>query len=189
MKNNKTLILINGQARHGKDTLASFLAEEIDKLSPDPEFYSKGIEIMSFALELKKEAYANGWNGEKDKAGRTFLQDWGHKRRAEDIDYWCKKLHEKIPDTKSYIIIPDWRYKNEYYYFTRNSSYRIITLKISRYQDGFLFDNGLTPAQKEHQSEVDLLDFRFDIQVGCESGLENVKKIAKVIARDYVCCS
>ena len=65
------VILISGKARHGKDTLAGMMKEELERKS-------KRVLIAHYA-DLLKFICKNffGWNGEKDDNGRALLQRVG----------------------------------------------------------------------------------------------------------------
>lgn len=172
------VVTINGSARHGKDTLASFLMQHL--ISSNPQLK---VQLLHFADKLKEECLALGWNGEKDEAGRTLLQEYGNAKRQEDINYWVTRVEDQINEDTNIVLIPDFRYPNETTYF-RENGYPTIAVKIERYnEDGTLYDNGLTPEQKNHISEVALRDFNFDIRIACLSGIENVERQAKALAQ------
>jgi hypothetical protein len=61
--NSKLVIIINGSGGVGKDTLCNIVAK-----------YYKVLNVSAID-PIKKIAYENGWNGEKDDASRKFLSD------------------------------------------------------------------------------------------------------------------
>ena len=60
---NKFVIVINGRAEVGKDTLCDFIIEN---------YRAKKISAITPILKI---AYANGWDGKKDAKSRKFLSD------------------------------------------------------------------------------------------------------------------
>lgn len=117
------LIMIGGQARVGKTTLAKWLSEYA---------YNNGYTpvILPFAQALKDEAIARGYSKDsKPEEYRAFCQTLGSEMRSQDPDFWVKKFKDKIkfiydqekkalnedPDTwhEKVIIVDDCRYMNE----------------------------------------------------------------------------
>lgn len=180
-KNLTTILNISGKAQHGKDTLAEILADLL-------RAGGYRVQVIKFADSLKEEAVGeHGWNGEKDKAGRDLLQTLGtYKRENVDIDYWVKKAEEKFKGDLDFILIPDTRYKNEIDYFRGKPGYRVITIRIERWENGELFDNGLTPEQKAHSSEVSLDNYTFDYWLQVNSGHHNLINTAIYLVRSLV---
>lgn len=176
-----TILNISGKAQHGKDTLAEILADLL-------RAGGYRVQVIKFADSLKEEAAReHGWNGEKDKAGRDLLQTLGtYKRENVDIDYWVKKAEEKFKGDLDFILIPDTRYKNEIDYFRGKPGYRVITIRIERWENGELFDNGLTPEQKAHSSEVSLDNYTFDYWLQVNSGHHNLINTAIYLVRSLV---
>ena len=117
------VIMLAGQARVGKTTLANWLAEYL---------YHKGYYpvMLPFAGMLKDEVKAMGYTKESHpKEYRELCQKIGAGKRAEDPDYWVKKFKEKalqIKDedverleanpkgwTEKVLLVDDCRYMNE----------------------------------------------------------------------------
>jgi len=176
------IITVSGKAGHGKDTFAAYLKAAF-------EHRLSSAEIFRFADELKNEAHnILGWNGLKDKEGRTLLQKHGEDRRKQDPYYWCKKLIPYIERSNSdIVIISDARYKNELEFlreeFTPEVS--IYNVKVIRFKDGLIYDNGLTEEQRNHSSETSLDDYLFHIKVKYDEGLENVKELSNQVV-EYI---
>lgn len=145
------VIGLSGKARHGKDTVASYIASNVQGYA---------VRKACFADGVKEVARHQGWNGEKDDAGRTLLQKIGQGKRAEDELYWVKRCWDKIrldssPDVV--WVIPDVRYRNEAQFVQAHGG---VVWRINRVTpDGSPFDNGLTAEQRLHGSEVDLDDY------------------------------
>ena len=103
------IILIGNKARMGKDTFATMLKEELNERAI----------IVHFADVLKFicKSYYN-WDGEKDTTGRTLLQYVGQSTRDNDEHFWtdfiARLIKANLSKNYEYIIIPDWRYIEEY---------------------------------------------------------------------------
>lgn len=140
-----TYISISGQARHGKDTVAQFLKDYLEN-------HYQRVLVLHYADLLKHicSTYL-GWNGEKDEAGRTLLQQVGTDIfRAHDPDYWVKEVTRMVeilyPTQKwDFVILADCRFPNE-----------VLGLHVEVVRPGF--DNGLSPEQKTHASETALAE-------------------------------
>lgn len=149
-------ILCSGLARHGKDLSAEILKEE---------FESRGEKVLvTHYADLLKFICKNflGWNGEKDEAGRTLLQQVGTDViRAKNPDYWVDfigNLVQMLPeDTYSYIIISDVRFPNEINRI-KEMGFSASHVRIFRPD----FENNLTEEQKNHPSETALSNFPTD---------------------------
>jgi len=149
------IIVVAGQAQHGKDTSASILKEELFKKD-------KTSLIIRYGDYLKYVATSYyGWDGLKDIPGRALLQTLGTEvARDNNPDIWVNVLLEfskAFGGSYDYLIIPDFRYPNEYWRWVEEI-YDIFSFWVNRND----FDNGLTEEQKNHRSETSLLDFDFD---------------------------
>ena len=161
------IICISAKAQHGKDTSALILKDIY-------ESRGQKVLITHFADLLKYicKAFFN-WDGNKDEKGRTLLQYIGTDVvGAKNPTYWAEfiagilKLFEHEWD---YVIIPDCRYPVEL--TTLSDKFETYLLRVVRPD----FDNGLTEAQKNHPSEVDMDNYNFDAIVYNKGGLEDLK--------------
>ena len=151
-------ILCSGRARHGKDTSAEIIKENLKKRG-----YSV---LITHYADLLKFICKNffGWNGEKDEAGRTLLQQIGTNCiREKNPDYWVDfiiNLIKMVPDKYDFIIIPDTRFPNE---ITRviDAGFPVTHVHIIRTN----FENELTEEQKNHPSETALDDVEPDFVI------------------------
>jgi hypothetical protein len=162
------VILISGKALHGKDLSASILKEKL-------ESKGKKVLILHFASYLKFLAKElRGWDGVKDEKGRKCLQEIGQQARDSIPTFWVEAVANVIDvfgKEYDYALIPDARHVNEIEFFKRNW-FTPYSLRIVRPD----FDNGLTPEQKSHISEVALDNYKFDCVLfndGDISRLEN----------------
>lgn len=177
------VILISGKARHGKDTTAKFLKDELHKKG-------KSVLIAHFSDLIKYvcKEYFN-WNGKKDNAGRSLLQQIGTDIvREKNPTFWVDYLVSIVSifnEFWDYVIIPDTRFPNEISRF-KEAGIPTIHIRVNRGED---FYNGLTEEQNNHISEIALDNTTPDAWVnnlGTLKDLENFIKetIGKVLTND-----
>jgi hypothetical protein len=116
-------IMIGGQARVGKTTLAKWISEYAYNNKYTPV-------IVPFAAALKEEAAKKGYTKDTNQEEyREFCQTLGSTMRQEDPDYWVKQFRIKIKKLyeeeqaalkadpsiwhEKVIIVDDCRYTNE----------------------------------------------------------------------------
>lgn len=164
--------LLSGKAGVGKSYTANLLNGYLTLKG-----YNQG--IYHFADGVKKTAIFMGWNGNKDQQGRILLQGIGQTGRAYDEYLWVRDTFKRIEDSEEYpydfIIIDDWRFKNEYRFIASNEIlYRPIKIRIEAPARELLIG---TPAYNEI-SEVDLDGFDlFDYIISNdEDGYEHLFK-------------
>lgn len=147
------VITISGKAQAGKDTTARLLKDQLNSKQ-------RSVVILHYADLLKYQATSLfGWNGKKDKNGRTLLQHLGTEIvRKKNPNYWVDYLVGvlKMYDGEwDYALIPDARFPNEIECMKKE--FDCISLRIE--SD---YDNGLTEEQKNHPSETALDNYNFD---------------------------
>jgi hypothetical protein len=165
----KQIFLISGKALSGKDSTANFLFKKL---------IGKSLIIHnSDMLKFIATQYL-GWNGNKDENGRALLQVLGTEKTKLALNkplFWTERVCDIIEILKNdydYFFVPDTRFKSEIYYPQSRFTEHIYSLRVERLN----FDNGLTKKQKEHISETDLDDFKFDYTIKSQSGLDNLEK-------------
>lgn len=180
MKNKKVICLM-GKARHGKDEAASTIKEYY-------EAKGKTCKLISFAGLLKEQALACGWDGKKDEAGRSFLQEfsapvkkyWNKKAELEpekygmfgkDCYYPAKSYLEILDNDADIYIITDMRFKYEAEFFKQREDLESIMVRVLRPN----FNSPLSIEQQNHISEVDLDDFKEDFLILNDSTLFDYK--------------
>ena len=128
---------------------------------------------------------------EKDEKGRTILQDLGMDKRKEDPDYWVKAAMRKVvaiaaesPGTKI-VFVPDTRFTNEAraIKFLGGEIWRIE--RYTEYNTGVRvpYDNGLTPEQKVHPSEIELDNWPFDLTIHSSNMADLFEGVKKALDR------
>ena len=169
---------ISAKARHGKDTAAELIKEQL-------ESRGQRVLITHFADLLKficKQYF--GWDGNKDERGRTLLQHIGTdvvgKRNPA---YWAEfvaGILYMFENEWDYVLIPDCRYPAEV--ATIERTFDTTVLRVER--PGF--DNGLTEAQKNHPSEVDMDNYRFDLILYNDGTLNQFNNKIKQFVTEYL---
>jgi hypothetical protein len=181
MSNKKPkIILISGKAESGKDTVASFICNEIleqDKI--------KSAVIVHYADYLKYicQKYYE-WDGSKSTFGRSLLQNVGAIARKEDPLFWVQtvsRLVSTIFFKEDFIIIPDARFFNEIAHWI-TLDYEVITIRVER--SGH--ENILTEKQRQHSSEVELDNYDFDVYIE-NTDLCSLRENCQKFVEDILC--
>lgn len=179
----KKIILISGKAEHGKTTAANCMKDILEK-------NGYKVTITRYAKYLKEIAadYC-GWNGEKDEAGRTLLQQLGTeviRQKLNKPEFHVGRICEDIEiasDYVDFVIIDDVRYPNEIYYpVAKFGKEKVYIYRVNRLnEDGTPFENSLSEEQRNHLSETALDNFPFDDKVSV-STLDEAEGYARKVA-------
>lgn len=163
------IILFSGFARHGKDQSATFLKELLEQSG-------KTVLIYHFADALKSlcENSYNWIKGDKGPIGRTILQSVGTYYRQNNPQCWVNIARQiALGCPEEYVLIPDCRYKNEALGFL---DFNYKNIRIERPN----FDNGLTPEQKLHISETEMITFsEYDKVIINDGSLDDLREKVK----------
>ena len=153
------VILISGKAQHGKTSTADILEKYMRRAG-------KRVVQINYADYVKFicEKYY-GWDGKKDENGRHILQYVGTDIfRARDENFWVDaviRFARAVRDDFDFMLVADWRFPNEYTCWVENGIRDISRVRV--YRPGY--DNGLTPEQNKHPSEIALDDFPMDYKL------------------------
>lgn len=165
----KLIVLLSGKAEAGKTLASNIIKENLEK-------EGKRVLILSFAGYLKfiaKEYF--GWNGKKDREGRTLLQYLGtNVVRKKNPDFWVKTVYDLIytfEDEFDYFILDDTRFPNEIDYFHKRDPLSYVSVRINRLN----FENSLNEEQRNHLSETGLDSREMDIEIYSSSGRDNLE--------------
>ena len=145
------VIPISGKAGHGKDTLAGFLKEDLERRG-------KKVLVTHYGDLIKYvcKTFFN-WNGLKDQAGRTLLQHVGTEGvRSKSPDYWVRFVCDMLTFFNGewdYVLIPDARFPNEID-MLREKGFDVTHIRITRPEF-----NMLTEEQQKHKTETALDDY------------------------------
>ena len=177
-------ICISGAARHGKDTSAQILKEELENRG-----YSTLVIHYADLLKFICEKFF-GWDGNKDEYGRSLLQHVGTDCvRANDPDYWVDfvaQIVRMFPEEWDYVIVPDTRFPNE---ISRIADAGFPSTHIRITREGF--ENNLTAEQKSHKSETALNNTAPDVWINnttLEALRSEVVKACDLIVKEKIEC-
>ena len=172
------IVGLSGKAESGKDTFAKYATNVVNSCAKYWNLKRIIVKRVGFADALKEESSMHyNWNGVKDEKGRSLLQELGQKRRAEDENYWVKKVFRNMQDEMfsfykenpkpihGVIFITDLRFKNEKEFLSNTKEFselfggtKFVSVRIERSGHS----NRLTEEQRNNISECDLDDEVFD---------------------------
>lgn len=174
----KTIILVSGKKRAGKDTVAQMIVEQLDD--------SYSISRLSFAEPMKYiiastfdvaledlEDYKNFpklypvmvMHSELVKPFelstdmRKILQRFGTEAMKKQFgdDVWSELLYKKIHS--DITVVSDWRFKSELEFLKKQKGVKVITVRVNRVGQ---------VVHDEHISEKDLEDVETDFTLNNE---------------------
>lgn len=164
------VIAISGHARHGKDTVAKMLQEQL-------ETNGNKVLITHYADLLKyicKTFF--GWDGEKNEKGRTLLQYVGTDVvRKNEPNFWVDFVADILcyfNDYWDFVIIPDTRFPNE---FNRLKERGLDAVHLRVVRPDFV--SPLTAEQQVHPSETALDNSTPDYYIDNSGTLDDLERI------------
>ena len=178
-------IVISGKSGSGKDALAKFMKEELEKRG-------KRVLIIHYgdAVKWVLRDYFD-WDGKKDAIGRTLLQQVGTDIvRACHPNFWTGIVVGLLQAFEPYsnfdvALVPDARFPNEVD-ITLSNLKNCVSVRVERTnEDGTKWINpDLTENQRNHPSETSLDCYAFDYVVHNDEGLELLHESAQTILKD-----
>ena len=178
-------IIISGKAGSGKDTIANFMKEKLEKRN-------KKVLIIHYgdAVKWVLRDYFN-WDGKKDAVGRTLLQTVGTNIvRARHPNFWTGIVVGLLQAFEPYndfdiALVPDARFPNEVDIALQNLQ-NCVVVRVERHNaDGSEWINpNLTEDQRNHPSETSLDNYAFDYVVHNDESLETLEESAETILKD-----
>lgn len=165
------IFIICGKARAGKDTFCSL----IRKYYKEQGICSVNLQFSSYIKEYAKKI-AN-WDGDDTDKPRELLQELGTEVIRNKIDplFFVKRIIGDIKVYSNYfdiITISDARTKVEVDSIKKSFD-DVYAIKVVRPN----FDNGLTKAEQQHFTEVDLDDYdSFDSTIINDGTIEDLNK-------------
>lgn len=178
-------IIISGKAGSGKDTVAHFMKEELEK-------HGKRVLVIHYADAVKwvLRDFFN-WDGKKDAVGRTLLQHIGTDVvRTQFPNFWTGIVVGLLEAFEPYsdfdiALVPDARFPNEVNIALENLK-NCVTVRVNRRNtDGTEWINpNLTEEQRNHPSETSLDCFAFDYVIHNDEDLNILEESAKTVLTD-----
>lgn len=160
-KRNPKIYIMCGKAKHGKDTFSAFLKKVYEKNDKKIIVTQLSKYIKYYAREM------TGWDLSEETKPRELLQQLGTgviREYLKKEDLFINRMIEDIEVFSCFydaIIISDVRLKKEI-----NDLRKVFPDLICVHVNRPNFDNGLTPEQKNHKTEIDLDDFTdFDVEI------------------------
>lgn len=150
----------------GKSTSSKLLKTILEDMGEKVEIVALADELKMMCQEafrplakILKEKFNydlvdENWWENKNEISRCLLQIIGSDIvRTVDVDYWCKKLKEKIEKSDAeFFILQDWRFITEHAFFAEKTSIEQFCIKVER--------PGLNAGDAgKHVSENDLNEF------------------------------
>lgn len=178
-------IIISGKAGSGKDTIANFMKEILEK-------HNKKVLIIHYgdAVKWVLRDYFN-WDGKKDIIGRTLLQRIGTDVvRAKFPNFWTGIVVGLLEAFEPYsdfdiALVPDARFPNEIDIALQNLQNCVAVRVERKNEDGSEWINSaLTEDQRKHPSETSLDNYAFDYVVCNDEGLNTLEESAETILKD-----
>lgn len=179
---NKKVILLNGKARSGKDTVAAMMkrilknsnqkVEVVSFAEPLKEIISKTFDLDLSLLEKYKnnpDVHAlkcintNTFESEYTSDFREILQRFGTEgmKPVFGNDVWARLAAEKCKKSDSeWIIISDFRFLIEYstmMKYQSNEDFQVFAFKVESDNPNILVSS--------HSSETELNSFEFDYSI------------------------
>lgn len=167
--------ILNGVSASGKDTFVEYC---------NFVSYHVGISHFSSVMWVKNIAEYAGWDKEKDEKGRNLLSGLKHllteyndlpfKNTTKCIEEYAKSLNPPLFDwITNCLIFIDVREPEE----------------IERYKKYFnaktvLIRNPSAEAKVFNESDLDVLDYNYDIVVWNDSTKEHLKELAKEFVKN-----
>lgn|SRR5574344_1203604 len=177
------IILISGKAENGKTFSANYIKEKLEN-----DGYKVVITRYAQYLKLIASQYC-GWNGKKDEAGRSLLQNLGtdiirikYHKPLFHVARVCEDI-ELTQDYYDYVIIDDVRYLNEITYPISIFGNKIVTIRVNRFEKDMKtpYNSSLTDDQKNHISETSLDDYCFNFVINSYSVEDKKRELDKII--------
>lgn len=112
-----------------------------------------------------------------------LLQWWGTEfRRAQDPDYWVKKLAASIPGNTNIALVSDVRFVNEADYITGAGGYNVNVSRIN--SDGSSYFS--TDRAQSHPSEIALDNYNWQFRLTNHEGHKALLEEQAITLAEYL---
>ena len=182
------LVGIHGAIGAGKDVVAAWLCRHhgFVRIGMADALKDEVVEKFPRTLRAIMRLHSDSWSEPevdlcrvvhelKPPGVRELLQEMGTGvRRADDPDYWVKKLAGRLVDmpATARVVVPDVRFRNEALLIQRFSG---TLVKVVR--------PGHDPADAAHASETSLLDWAaWDAVIRNDSTVAELERKAEALA-------
>lgn len=166
------VLLISGKAGHGKDTVANFIKEKLER-------EKQKVLVIKFGDAVKwLAAKYFDFDGKKDTLGRNTLQWLGTEMlRTKYPTYWADIVAKFISACNcwDWVLIPDLRFYNELA-TVKSFNENVYTIRVERY-DSYgqpYINTKMELEQREHISETELDKANFDYWIKNDGHLSDL---------------
>ena len=171
----KTIYIICGKARSGKDTAVDILKDYYNSKN------LKTIELKYTFYLRKYTKNITGWDGSEENKPRSFMQEIGTVIRDYDNKYFSRRMLEDIFIYQNYydiILIDDTRMVNEITAIKEKYPNSVSILLERKTEE-------LTNTEKNHITETALDNYHdFDYVIDNNHTLEDLKNNILTIVRE-----
>ena len=201
---NKTIILVSGKMRSGKNTFVDFMMKDLtdngvkcgyDYFAKDLKNYAKE-DFSSIVSYLNHMALSydipelmtreENWYENKNSVTRILLQTYGTEiiRKRVSEKYWVEKVLERIKKSDNEVIfISDVRFPsevNDIIELRYTEGYNVITCRVDRKK---AVGEGVQHGTTEHPSETALDDYSEWIwRIDNDGTLDDLNETAKMFS-------
>ena len=141
-------ILISGKRNSGKNYIGEMIAKGISK---------NKCHLCGFADIPKRMINFQEDSREEKEQNRINLIRFAEGEKLKDKYVWAAALYKETKDLDvNFIIVTDWRFKDEYDYIKSKANVITIRVEDNKYRGNYV---------DRHRSETELDDFVFDFYV------------------------
>lgn len=165
------VVLVSGKARNGKDLASDIIKSELE-LDGGKVFR---VAYADYLKDICKRLA--GWDGVEKP--RELLQQLGTDIVREKLhmkNLWVNHVVNEIKIAANlgytHAIVTDCRFKNEIY-IPKAEFDDCVSVRVERIG----FNSELTESQKQHKSETELDDFKFDVHIKAMEGIGNLRSV------------
>ncbi len=181
----RATIVLSGKSGSGKDAMANFIKEEMEKRGHNVMIIHFADAVKWFCRDFLK------WDGKKDEVGRTLLQTVGTDIvRKCHPNFWVGIVIGWIQAWEPYsdfdiALVPDARFPNEVDLALQSLQNCVIVRVERKNEDGSAWINPeLTEDQQKHPSETSLDNYAFDYIVHNDEDLDMLHESACTLLED-----
>lgn len=172
----KKIIIVSGKARHGKDTICSYIKEVCEESNLKVINLSFGSYIKEYVKKI------TGWDGSEEtkETVRSVLQQVGTEVVRDNIDenFFVKRLMDDIKVYSYFfdiVTVSDARLVNEIE-IPKSVFENVVSINVIRTN----FESNLSLTEQKHRTETGLDNYNnYDYKIVNNGTLEELKQKVK----------